>query len=153
MTLKVRILRCLRRLFIILVSLTMTRFSEKMLISTRCIHAFMSNLIKQSWTDSNIRILSLNVKSAMWSTILYRGIRTSLVFRKSVLGKLLKVSILHFFLSYIGLRWNSLEAFDTESLFRSLILLLLAPSLNYGIGFYEYVNDCFVEERMQVVWF
>ena len=32
MTLKVRILRCLRRLFIILVILTMTWFSEKMLI-------------------------------------------------------------------------------------------------------------------------
>ena len=30
----------------------MTRFSEKMLISTRCIHGFMSNLIKKSWTDS-----------------------------------------------------------------------------------------------------
>ena len=52
MTLKVRILRCSRRLFIILVSLTMTWFSEKMLISTRCIHGFMSNLIKKSWTDS-----------------------------------------------------------------------------------------------------
>ena len=52
MTLKVRILRCSRRLFIILVSLTMTWFSEKMLTSTRCIHGFMSNLIKKSWTDS-----------------------------------------------------------------------------------------------------
>ena len=52
MTLKVQILRCLRRLFIILVSLTMTRFSEKMLISTRYIHSFMSNLIKKSWKDS-----------------------------------------------------------------------------------------------------
>ena len=28
-------------------------FSEKMLISTRCIHGFMSKLIKKSWTDSN----------------------------------------------------------------------------------------------------
>ena len=53
MALKVQILRCSRRLFIILVSLTMTWFSEKMLISTRCIHGFMSNLIKKSWTDSN----------------------------------------------------------------------------------------------------
>ena len=52
MTLKVRILRCSRRLFIILVSLTMTWFSEKMLISTRCIHGFMSILIKKSWTES-----------------------------------------------------------------------------------------------------
>ena len=31
-----------------LVSLMMKRFSEKMLISTRCIHGFMSNLIKKS---------------------------------------------------------------------------------------------------------
>ena len=52
MTLKIQILRCWRRLFIILVSLTMKWFSEKMLISTRCIHGFMSNLIKKSWTDS-----------------------------------------------------------------------------------------------------
>ena len=37
MTLKVRILTCLSRLFIILVSLAMTWFCEKMLISTRCI--------------------------------------------------------------------------------------------------------------------
>ena len=49
MTLKVRILRCSRRLFIILVSLAMTWFSEKMLISTRCIHGFMPILIKKSW--------------------------------------------------------------------------------------------------------
>ena len=31
----------------------MTRFSEKVLISSRYIHGFMSNLIKKSWTDSN----------------------------------------------------------------------------------------------------
>ena len=51
MTLKVQILEILR-LFIILVGLTMTLFSEKMLISTRCLHGSMSNLIKKSWTDS-----------------------------------------------------------------------------------------------------
>ena len=44
----------LSALFIILVSLTMTRFREKMLISTKCMHGFMSNLIKKSWTDSNM---------------------------------------------------------------------------------------------------
>ena len=42
----------LSALFIILISLTMTRFSEKMLLSTRYIHGFMSNLIKKSLTDS-----------------------------------------------------------------------------------------------------
>ena len=36
MTLKIRILRCSRRLSIILVNLTVTLFSEKMLTSTRC---------------------------------------------------------------------------------------------------------------------
>ena len=34
----------------------LTRFCEKMLISTRCIHGFMSNLIKKSWMDSNMYI-------------------------------------------------------------------------------------------------
>ena len=53
MTLEVRILRCLRRLFIILVSLTMTLFSEKMLISHICIRGLMPNLIKKSWTVSS----------------------------------------------------------------------------------------------------
>ena len=38
-------------LFIILVSLTMTLFSEKVLIFNRCISGLMSNLIKKSWTD------------------------------------------------------------------------------------------------------
>ena len=37
----------------ILVSQTMTCCSEEMPYSTRCIHGFMSNLIKKSWTDSN----------------------------------------------------------------------------------------------------
>ena len=31
---------------------------KKMLISTRCIHGFMSNLIKKSWTDSTIHLKS-----------------------------------------------------------------------------------------------
>ena len=29
---------------------------KKMLISTRCIHGFMSNLIKKSWTDPNLGV-------------------------------------------------------------------------------------------------
>ena len=52
MTLKLRILRSLTRLFIILVSLTMSLFSEKTLISNRCISGLMPNLIKKSWTVS-----------------------------------------------------------------------------------------------------
>ena len=38
------------------VGLTVTIFSEKVFISTRCIHGFMSNLIKQSWKDSMMMI-------------------------------------------------------------------------------------------------
>ena len=52
MNLKLRILRSFTRLFIILVSLTRSLFSEKMLISNRCISGLMSNLIKTSWADS-----------------------------------------------------------------------------------------------------
>ena len=40
-------------LFIILVYLTMTLFSEKCLFPLfRCIHGFMSSSVKKSWTDS-----------------------------------------------------------------------------------------------------
>ena len=55
MTLKVRILQSLTRLFIILVFLMMSLFSEKMLIFDRCISGLMSNSIKKSWTVSSVR--------------------------------------------------------------------------------------------------
>ena len=60
MTLKLRILRSLTRLFIILVSLTRSLFSEKTLISNRCISGLMSNLIKKSWTVSNAGVIQTN---------------------------------------------------------------------------------------------
>ena len=41
-------------LFIILVGLTVILFSEKMLISTRCIRGFMSNWIKKNLTVSTL---------------------------------------------------------------------------------------------------
>ena len=66
MTLKIRILRCSRRLFKILVSLTVALFSEKMLTSTRCIHGFMSNTIKKSWTVSNLHLLHCT-DTLLWS--------------------------------------------------------------------------------------
>ena len=49
-------------LFIILVGLDVTLFSEQMLNSTRCIQSFMSNLIKKSWTvsTSNRSFVALN---------------------------------------------------------------------------------------------
>ena len=42
-------------LFIILVSLKMTLFCEKILISNRCISGLMSSLIKKSWTVSTVQ--------------------------------------------------------------------------------------------------
>ena len=66
MTLKIRILRCSRRLFIILVSLTVTSLSEKILISTKCKHGFMSNTIKKSWTVSNLHLLHCT-DTLLWS--------------------------------------------------------------------------------------
>ena len=59
MTLKVLILICSTGLFIIVVSLTMTWFNEKMLIYTRCIHDFMSNLIKKSKSRLSYRLVLL----------------------------------------------------------------------------------------------
>ena len=56
MTLKLRILRSLTRFFIILVRLTRSLFSEKMLVSNRCISGSMSNLIKKSWTVSKFLV-------------------------------------------------------------------------------------------------
>ena len=52
----VRILQSLTRLFIILVSLMMSLFSEKMLIINRCISGSMSNLIEKSWKVSNAEV-------------------------------------------------------------------------------------------------
>ena len=62
MTLKLRILRSLTRLFMILVSLTRSLFSEKMLISNICIHGLMPNLIKKSWTVSNQNLQAIEAK-------------------------------------------------------------------------------------------
>ena len=59
MTLKVQILQTLRRLFIVLVGLKMTWFSEKMLIFNICRRGLMRNLIKKSWTVSTFDGLSL----------------------------------------------------------------------------------------------
>ena len=56
-------------LFIILVGLAMTRFSEKVLISTRCIHGFIFNLIKKSWTDSNTYVLSYELDELVWISV------------------------------------------------------------------------------------
>ena len=62
MTLKIRILICLRRLLITLVSLTMTWFSEKNSTGWMWLHGFMPNLFKKSWKVSDKYLTA--VKSA-----------------------------------------------------------------------------------------
>ena len=79
MTLKLRILRSLTRLFIILVSLTMSLFSEKMLIFNRCISGWMSNLIRKSWTVSNVNApLYKLIWNMLWNYFQLQGYNLSL---------------------------------------------------------------------------
>ena len=56
---KAQILQTLRRFFIMLEGLTMTWFSEKMLIISRCNCGFMSNLFKKSSMVSSTYIWQL----------------------------------------------------------------------------------------------
>ena len=77
-TLKVQILQSLRRLFIIIVGLTMTWFSEKMLISNICIciRGLMPNLIKNDLPYiiiSNRFIVELNINNDIYIRILFRN--------------------------------------------------------------------------------
>ena len=66
--------------FCILANLKMKLYSEKMIISTRCIHGFMSNLIKKSSTDSKAKnvtsifyyLLSLLLLYNIWNITLIR---------------------------------------------------------------------------------
>ena len=66
MTLKLRNLRSLTRLLIILLSLTMSLFSEKIFIFNRCISGLMSNLIKKSWMVSNTQH-AMPARHMVWS--------------------------------------------------------------------------------------
>ena len=73
MTLKLRILKSLTRLFMILVSLARSLFSEKMLISNRCISGLMSNLIEKSWTDSSQKLRKKQRSICLKSVDIYEG--------------------------------------------------------------------------------
>ena len=76
MTMKVQILQTLRRLFIILVGLTMTWFSEKMLIFNIYRRGLMPNLIKKSWTVSMLDSL---VHWIMWHVVICNPTKKTLV--------------------------------------------------------------------------
>ena len=64
----------------ILVSLTMTSLVH---ISTKCIHGFMSNLIKKSWTDSNAKV-TIERQSTERVTLINLGNKTG---AKCTMGK------------------------------------------------------------------
>ena len=59
---EVRILRSFTRLFIILVSLMMSLFSEKMLISNECISDLMFNLIKKLGESGDVKNIETKLK-------------------------------------------------------------------------------------------
>ena len=114
MTLKLRILRSLTRLFIILVRLTRSLFIEKMLIFNRCISGLMTNLIKKSYTDSNqnarrkqnVSNLNYNALSFYYSkTILF----PSKLLDQNVLEGLQKVKFNSKKLFLTRLVWNNLD--------------------------------------------
>ena len=61
-------MQSLTRLFVILVSLMMSLFSEKMLIFNRCISGLMSNLIEKSWTVSIATACCLKISSLVFNS-------------------------------------------------------------------------------------
>ena len=74
----IRILQSLMRLSIILVDLTMTLFSEKMLISNICIRGLMPNLIKKSWTVS---------RDAICTTLKITGAEKEVISAETIIGR------------------------------------------------------------------
>ena len=70
MTLKVWILQSLRRLFITLVAVTMTWFSEKIVIFD--IIYLMPNLIQKSWTVSIVPVSSVDTSLAHFQMNIFR---------------------------------------------------------------------------------
>jgi hypothetical protein len=63
-----------------------TLFSEKVLISNRCISGLMSNLMKKFWTDSNIEYLVV-VVSGFTLFIVHYGITSYGVSRPGIQNK------------------------------------------------------------------
>ena len=109
MTLKLRILRSLTRLFTILISLTRLLFNEKMLISNRCICGLMPNMIKKSWTVSTIeqsKVIAEFVKNDQMAT---RGHLFSTTTNKSEIQS--KLTIFNLASKQGGIFWPISELF------------------------------------------
>ena len=70
-----RLFRCSRNMFIILISLTLTLFSEKILFPLyRCIHGFEANLNKKSATVSILGLLkdkAIAICTSPWRAMAY----------------------------------------------------------------------------------
>ena len=128
MTLKIRILRFLRKLLIILVSLIVKLISEIMLISTRCIHGFMSNLIKKSWTVSSLNgVMGLNPVEFGWKLWIFWSFLTSkaVALNMGVMAELIRSCLSSILVgSHIRLGW-------AQVLIRGLFNIMLGISLAY----------------------
>jgi hypothetical protein len=78
-----------------LVSLTVSLFSEKILIFKRCINGLMSNLIKKSWTVSTTEVMQLkkggHVTGATKHLHLMPGNRNILLWNMGVVANLLVI--------------------------------------------------------------
>ena len=94
MTWKVQILQTMRRLFIILLGLTMTWFSGKMLIFKICRYGLMPNLITKSLKVSSAEPMSHSVvvsKAIHYFVYLIQRIKYFIGTHKSLCHQLLKV--------------------------------------------------------------
>ena len=101
---------------------TMTLSGEKILISNRCISGLMSNLIKKSWTDSNLdcgcTMLQTNFINCLWRTKKYLQ-QHLILFFMSIWGEdcknIQEIKTLWWFLSCLQSS-SSLEAFVCNQL-------------------------------------
>ena len=89
-------------LFIILVGLTMTWYSEKMPIFNRCIGGLMPNLIKKSWTVSS-RATHLLVTKRHWTKSKFKGATSESIFYFLILP----ILFLHYEESLVSSNLNS----------------------------------------------
>ena len=125
MTLKIRILRSLRRLFIIFVSLIVKLISEIMLISTRWFHGFM---IKKSWTVSSLNgVMGLNPVEFGWKLWTFWSFLTSkaVALNIGVMAELIRSCLSSILVgSHIRLGW-------AQVLIRGLFNIMLGISLAY----------------------
>ena len=123
----------------------MTLFIEKVLVSNRCISDLMSNLIKESWTDS-CAILAF-LKGIVRQEFLL--LTPSLPFNSEIVGTVCQIKPGDSFklIRKLILRWNSFwsSIFSLKALGKKKIYFENERQRNFQCGW-------FVELYWQVVW-